>query len=131
LTVDVIPLDVGAPMQAPERGAELLLLPCDMALKELETLPILKDHLAGLIWIRHFELGEQFEISEAEYRAARHIISRDERMPMLTFERRTMALLSARRIAMRTSSQATLPSIIMGSDLIATGGSWLSQTAPP
>ncbi|WP_322963926.1 LysR family transcriptional regulator [Sphingomonas fuzhouensis] len=127
LTVDVIPLDAGAPRQALDRGAELLLLPADMALKDLETLPILTDHVSCLIWNGHSELSDRLEIDEAAYRAARHVIARDERMPSFTLDRKAADLLGARRIAMRTSSQAALPSIVLGSDLIATGSSWLFQ----
>ena len=36
-------------------------------------------------------------------------------------------MLRARRIHVRTTSQATLPTIVIGSDLVATGSAWLFQ----
>jgi len=127
LTITIIPLNTQAPHRALDQGAELLLLPADAALAELETIPILTDHISCLIWTGHSELTDRFDIDEAQYRAARHVIARDERVAALTFDQRTIELLKARRIAMRTSSQAALPAIVIGSDLIATGSSWLFQ----
>ncbi|WP_261269383.1 LysR family transcriptional regulator [Sphingomonas sp. LC-1] len=127
LTVTVIPLDVANPHRALDQGAELLLLPEDVALPEFETLPILADHVGCLIWTGHSELADQFSIDEAQYRAACHVVTRDERMPVPVMDRSMTELLQARRIAMRTSSQATLPAIVIGSDLIATGSTWLFQ----
>ncbi len=127
LTINVVPLDADAPRRALDEGAELLLLPDDVALADLETLPILTDHVSCLIWTGHSELADRFDIDEAHYRAARHVIARDERMPFLALDRRTTEALKARRIVMRTSSQAALPAIVIGSDLMATGSSWLFQ----
>ncbi|MBB3991157.1 LysR family transcriptional regulator [Croceicoccus naphthovorans] len=127
LSVDVIPLDLSAPHQALNRGADLLLLPQDVALAELETLPILTEHVSCMIWTGHSSLAGQYEIDDAEYRAARHVVARDERTPVLTVNPHTVELLNARRIAMRTSSQAALPAIVIGSDLVATGSVWLFQ----
>ncbi|RSV36463.1 LysR family transcriptional regulator [Sphingomonas sp. ABOLE] len=127
LAVNILPLDTTAPTRALDLGADLLLLPADIALAELETIPILTEYVSCLIWTGHSEFAGQFDIDEAQYRAARHVIARDERMPALAVDRRTAELLKARRIAMRTSSQAALPAIIIGSDLVATGSSWLFQ----
>nr|WP_282599831.1 LysR family transcriptional regulator [Novosphingobium sp. SG707] len=127
LTVNIIPLNADAPHLALDRGAELLLLPADAALAELETLPILTEYVSCLIWTGHSKLADQVDIDEAHYRAAHHVIAHDERLPNLALDRNTAELLKARRIAMRTSSQAALPAIIIRSDLIATGSSWLFQ----
>lgn len=127
LTLTIIPLDANAPHRALDDGAELLLLPADAALAELETLPILTDRLSCLIWTGHSQLADQVEIDVDGYRAARHVIARDERLSALATDRCAAELLRARRIAMRASSQTTLPAILIGSDLIATGSSWLFQ----
>lgn len=127
LTINIVPLDADAPHRALDQGAELLLLRADAALAELETLPILTDRLSCLIWTGHSQLAGRVEIDEDCYRAARHVIARDERMPVFASDRRAAELLKARRIAMRASSQTALPAIVIGSDLIATGSSWLFQ----
>ncbi|MET3471488.1 DNA-binding transcriptional LysR family regulator [Novosphingobium sp. 1529] len=127
LAINIVPLDIDVPQRALDRGADLLLLPAELALPDLETLPILTEYISCLIWRGHSELADRFDIDEAQYRGARHVIAGDERMLTMTVDRSTADLLKARRIAMRTSSQAALPGIIIGSDLLATGSSWLFQ----
>lgn len=127
LSVNVVPLDVEMPQRSLDQGADLLLLPAEAAIDRLETAPILSDHVSCMIWTGHPELGDQYHISEAQYRAARHVAAPGEKSSVFPLDPHGAELLKTRRIHMRATSQATLPAVVIGSDLIATGSSWLFQ----
>jgi DNA-binding transcriptional LysR family regulator len=127
LTLNVIPLDARDPRRALDQGADLLVLPIDVALPELEQVPIVEDSLSCMIWTGHSVLHDRYEIDEDLYRAARHVTARDERLSVFASDPHALQLLGARQIVMRTTSQAALPAIVIGSDLIATGSVWLFQ----
>ena len=127
LTVNLLPIDVNAPHRSLDQGAELILLTEEAAIPGLETLPILTDYAACMVWNEHPDLEDVHDISEAHYRAARHVVARDEMTATFSLDPLGAELLRARRICVRATSQATLPTIIIGSDLIATGSSWLFQ----
>jgi len=125
--VDMMSLDAKEPQRAIEKGADLLLLPSEAALPGLETLPIIKDQAACMIWDKHPELGGCSDLTEAQYRAARHIVAQGEMTDALPMDEAGAEMLRTRNIYVRTTSQATLPTIVIGSDLVATGSMWLFQ----
>ncbi len=127
LKVRLLPLDMEAPQRSLDRGADLLLLPETSAIDRLETLPILIDHASCMVWSGHSELGSSYEISEKLYRAARHVVPQDDVSSLHSLDDFGDDLLKARQIWVRTTSQATLPAIVIGSDLVATGSAWLFQ----
>lgn len=127
LSVKLIPLDLEAPQRALDQGAGLLLLPEDRALPRLETLPILVDHSSCMVWEEHEELHSSYDISEEEYLAARHVVAHGQAGDGLALDDAGDRIVKARRIAVQASSQATLPAIVIGSDLVATGSAWLFQ----
>lgn len=127
LTVDLMPLDINDPRRSLDDGADLLLLPSGAALPGQETVPILTDPASCMIWSEHPELADCNYLTEAQYRAARHIIARNATTPVVPLDEAGVGMLKDRRIAVRTTSQATLPNIVTGSDLMATGSSWLFQ----
>ncbi|WP_211101373.1 LysR family transcriptional regulator [Niveispirillum sp. SYP-B3756] len=128
MCINLMPLDMAMPQQALEHGADLLLLPASTAVDRLETRPILSDHASCMVWSEHPDLLDQFEISEAHYRAARHIAVQGEAPPFQPLDAKGADLLKSRRICVRASSQATLPMLVVGSNLVATGSSWLFQS---
>lgn len=127
VSVKIQSLDVGVPQHSLDEGADLLLLPEESAIERLETLPILTDHASCMVWSDHPELRDCYEISEAQYRAARHIVPHGEARALLAIDDEGDNMLRARRVGVRTTSQATLPAIMIGSDLVATGSAWLFQ----
>nr|WP_277923847.1 LysR substrate-binding domain-containing protein [Sphingomonas hankookensis] len=127
LTINVIPLDAADPRRAIDLGADLLVLPLDAALPELERVPIVDDDSSCMIWTEHSKLVGKYEIDEDTYRAARHVVARDDRWSAFAGDPHAAELLKARKVVMRATSQAALPTIIIGSDLIATGSGWLFQ----
>ncbi|WP_267433877.1 LysR family transcriptional regulator [Sphingomonas sp. GM_Shp_1] len=127
LTVNVIPLDAVDPRRALDQGADLLVLPVDAALPELEQVPIVADYMSCMVWTGHSRLKDRYDIDEETYRSARHVTARDERLSMFAGDPHASDLLRSRHIVMRTSSQAAFPTIVIGSDLIATGSVWLFQ----
>ncbi|SLJ88962.1 DNA-binding transcriptional regulator, LysR family [Novosphingobium mathurense] len=127
LAVSMVPVDMADPERSLDEGADLLLLPEEAAIDRLETLAILNDHASCMVWDGHPELGSGYEISEEQYLAARHVVTRGEATSLLAVDERGNRLLKARQIGVRTTSQATLPAIVIGSDLVATGSVWLFQ----
>jgi len=127
LQVNVIPLDIERPDRSLDQGADLLLLPEHMALDGLETMPMLTVWPSCLVWDRHPEFQNCIHITEAQYRAARHIVARGEEKHTFALDQNGVDMLRARRICVRATSQATLPAIVIGSDLVATGNSWVFQ----
>ncbi|RZF65427.1 LysR family transcriptional regulator [Sphingomonas populi] len=127
LTVNLMPIDVNAPDRSLDQGADLVLVAEEAAIRGLESLPIITDYAACMIWNEHPDLHNVDDISETQYRAARHIVARDEMTETFPLDPLGANLLRARRICVRSTSQATLPTIVIGSDLIATGSSWLFQ----
>lgn len=127
MSVRILPLTAGRPQDLLDRGADLLLLPQESAVDRLETLPILTDRASCMVWIGHSVLGAEYEISEEQYRAARHVVAQGEVTSRLAADERGERILKARRIGMCTTSQATLPAILIRSDLVATGSVWLFQ----
>ncbi|WP_322539708.1 LysR family transcriptional regulator [Sphingomonas sanguinis] len=127
LQVNVMPLDIERPARSLELGADLLLLSGDMAVEGLETMPILTDRVSCLVWDRHPEFQDRLGVTEAQYRAARHIVARGGETTAFALDQNGIDMLRARRICVRTTSQATLPAILIGSDLVATGSSWVFQ----
>lgn len=127
LTVDLIPIDVNAPQHSLDQGAELILVAEAAAIPGLESLPILTDHASCMIWNEHPDLSDVDDIDETQYRAARHVVARGEMTATFPLDQSGADLLNARQICVRTTSQATLPTIVIGSDLVATGSSWLFQ----
>jgi DNA-binding transcriptional LysR family regulator len=127
LVVSVTPLPKKAAAQSLDHGADLLLLPQEMAVDELETMPILADSVSCMVWERHCELQDSLEITAAQYRAARHIVANGERTDSFALDSFGVEMLRDRSVYVRTASLAMIPAIIVGSDLIATGSSWLFQ----
>ncbi len=125
--VEMMALDPNEPEKAVEQGADLLLLPAEKAMTGPETLSIITDQAACMIWDQHPQLADCTDITEAQYRAARHIVARGEMTDTFPTDAAGADMLRARRIRMRTTSQATLPTIVIGSDLVATGSMWLFQ----
>ncbi|MBB4099322.1 LysR family transcriptional regulator [Sphingomonas kyeonggiensis] len=127
LNISICPLDVARPERALDDGADLLLLPGERTLERLESLPILNDQASCMIWAKHPMLQDCDDLTEAQYRAARHIVARGELTESFPLDAAGAEMLRARHICIRASSQATLPAIIIGSDLVATGSMWLFQ----
>lgn len=127
LRVNVIPLDIEQPQRSLDSGADLLLLSEDMAVAELETMPVLTDWVACLVSTLHPDFKDCVDITEAQYRAARHVIARGEVVSTFARDHHGLEILRARNVCVRATSQATLPAIIMYSELVATGSSWLFQ----
>jgi Transcriptional regulator len=127
VTVNLTPLGGTTPRQALEAGADLIVLPEPGADARLETSQILSDHASCMVWSEHPELGSQDEMTEAQYLSARHIVASSEATPMVPMDAAAAGILNARKIAIHASSQATLPAIVIESDLVATGSSWLFQ----
>lgn len=127
LTVRISPLDIARPQRALDDGADLLLLPGERALERLETLPILNDQASCMIWAGHPTLRDCHDLTEDQYRQARHIVAHGELTESFPLDTAGAEMLRARRICVETSSQATLPAIVIGSDLVATGSIWLFQ----
>ncbi|MDM8010898.1 MAG: LysR family transcriptional regulator [Parasphingorhabdus sp.] len=127
LSVRMVPIDVEAPQRSLDQGADLLLLPAEFAIDRLETLPILTDHASCMVWNGHTEFSDCNDFSEEQYRAARHIVPLGEATALLAIDDLGQHILRARRIGARTTSQATLPAVVIGSDLVATGSAWLFQ----
>lgn len=127
LSVRMIPLDLEVPQRSLDQGADLLLLPEESAIDRLETLPILIEHASCMVWDKHSAFGDCYEITEEQYRAARHIVPLGEATSFLAVDAQGEQMLRDRRIVVRTTSQATMPAIVIGSDLVATGSVWLFQ----
>lgn len=127
LTVNLMPIDVNAPERSLDQGADLVLLAEEAAIHGLESLPIITDNASCMIWKEHPVLHNVDDISEIQYRAARHIVARDEMTATFPLDPLGADLLRARHICVRSTSQATLPTIVIGSDLVATGSTWLFQ----
>lgn len=127
LSVSMVPIDVEVPQRSLDHGADLLLLPAEFAIDRLETLPILTDHASCMVWNGHSELGDCNDFSEEQYRAARHVVPLGEATALLAIDDLGEHMLKARQIGARTTSQATLPAVVIGSDLVATGSVWLFQ----
>jgi LysR family transcriptional regulator, nod-box dependent transcriptional activator len=127
LSVRMLPLDAEVPQRALDEGADLLFIPEDCKIDRLETLPILTDHASCMVWNEHSELGADHYMNEDQYRAARHIVPQGDASARIAVDTQGECLLKARQISVRTSSHATLPAILIGSDLVATGSAWLFQ----
>lgn len=127
LLVRMITLDAEVPQRNLDSGADLLILPEESAVDRLETLPILTDHASCMVWEGHPHIVGSEDLSEAQYRTARHIVAQGEANAQTAVDIHGERMLKARQICVRTSSHATLPPILIGSDLVATGSSWLFQ----
>ncbi len=127
VTVNLTSLGRDTPRQALEAGADLIVLPEQGADARLETAQILSDRISCMVWSEHPDLGGQDEMTEAQYLSARHIVASSEAAPAVPLGAAAADILNARKIAIQASSQATLPAIVIQSDLVATGSSWLFQ----
>ncbi|WP_294305672.1 LysR family transcriptional regulator [uncultured Sphingomonas sp.] len=128
LTVNIMPVDHQNPRRSLDQGADILIVAEDMAIDQMETMPILTDHVACMIWQEHPRLRDCWEISEEQYRNGRHIVSGNEKTDAVALDRSGLEMLRNRRICVRTTSFATVPAFVVGTDLIATGSSWLFQS---
>ena len=127
LTVNVIRLDPRAARRSLDEGADLLVLPIDIALPELDRVPVVEDYMSCMVWEGHSRLRGEYQIDEVAYRAGQHVVTGDEHLSVFASDPEALELLQTRRIVMRTTSQATMPAIVIGSDLIASGSAWLFQ----
>ncbi len=127
LIVNIIALDIDNPQRSLDRGADLLLLPEHMVIDELEAKRIIRDRASCMVWNRHPDLQDCHDLTEAQYRAARHIVAHNEPTETFARDQAGLAMLRDRRICVRTTSLAALPAIVVGSNLVATGSSWLFQ----
>jgi DNA-binding transcriptional LysR family regulator len=127
MTVNLIALGRKSPRHALEEGADLVLVLQSSADERLESLAILSDHASCMVWSEHPELGSQDHVTEEQYRAGRHIVASGEATPIIPRDALAADILNSRRIWIQATSQATLPAIVIESDLIATGSSWLFQ----
>jgi DNA-binding transcriptional LysR family regulator len=127
LSVRLIPLDLEMPQRSFDQGADLVILPEESAVERHETMPILTDHASCMVWNGHSEFGSSYEISQDQFISARHVVPQGEVISNIAIDELGDLMLKARKIGIQTTSQATLPAIVIGSDLIATGSSWLFQ----
>jgi DNA-binding transcriptional LysR family regulator len=127
MTVDLTALGRKSPWQSLEEGADLVLVLQSGADERLASLPILSDHTSCMVWSEHPELGSKNEITDEQYRTGRHIVASGESTPIIPGDALAADILNSRKISIKATSQATLPAIVIESDLIATGSSWLFQ----
>ena len=127
MSVKLLPLAAAQPHLVLDDGADLLMISENYADPQFETLHILNDHASCLVCADHAVLGDGYETTADRYRAARHVVPHGEVSSSLAVTKEGFELLEARRIAVQATSQATLPAMVIGSDLVATGSSWLFQ----
>ncbi len=127
LRVDLVALDAKEPQRALDQGADVLLVPEDAAIPGFESAFIMQDRASCMVWNQHPVLADQVEISEAQFLSGRHIVAQGEMTASFAADATGLEMLKARAIHVRATSQATLPTIVLNSDLIATGSTWLFQ----
>jgi DNA-binding transcriptional LysR family regulator len=121
----VRPLEGGSASESLGAGADMVLISEQAADDSLPSSPLIRSHLACMVWNEHPNVGES--ITNEEYRSSRHVVVEDwntrfKNLPQASFE-----TMSARRAAVRTSFYSALPRFVIGTDLIATADSWLLQ----
>lgn len=127
ISIKVVPLLAHAPQRMLERTVDLLLLPEDAADESIDKVPIITDRATCMVWAEHPDWQERLAFSEEDYRNARHIVAQGEATSIVPIDQHGADLLRTRHVRMWATSQAALPAIVIGSDLVATGSSWLFQ----
>ncbi|MBB4153553.1 DNA-binding transcriptional LysR family regulator [Sphingomonas jinjuensis] len=123
--IEIVPLDHGAPASAFSQGVDLIILPQRLAVPGLPERPLMAEHLSCMVCDRHPSVGQALSIDE--YLALPHAVVGDASWPAAHFSRSVRELLARRRISLRTSRYAALPQLLTGTELVATGSTWLFQ----
>lgn len=85
------------------------------------SLELMMDRLSCMVWEHHPII--KTAITLEDYLAARHVAASDT----LDVSSCSGEILSQRRIVAKTSRYGTFPELIIGTDLVATGSSWVLQ----
>jgi LysR family transcriptional regulator, nod-box dependent transcriptional activator len=128
LVLNMLPLNLTAPDSALARGADIIILPEFAANPRLEKRLLYHETLACMVRADHPILGKDGAITADAYVTGRHITALADSSIATPADVAGEALLASRRISVRTSLQAAVPSFVLHSDLIATGSSSLFQS---
>lgn len=104
-----------------EKGVDMVLTPQSGFDIKFPSLELMKDRLSCMVWEHHPRIKSS--ISLEEYLSARHVtVSETVNLSFSLDE-----TLSRRRVVATTNRYGTLPEFIIGTDLVATGSSWVLQ----
>jgi len=104
-----------------EKGADMVITPQSSLDPNFPSLELMTDRLSCMVWEHHPLIRSSITLEE--YLAARHVAVSET----LDLSSRAGEILSQRRIVATTSRYGTLPELIIGTDLVATGSSWVLQ----
>ncbi|WP_395494899.1 LysR substrate-binding domain-containing protein [Acetobacter sp. KSO5] len=104
-----------------ESGVDMVITPQSGFDPNFPSLELMMDRLSCMVWEHHPLIKSN--ITFEEYLAARHVAVSDTS----DLSSRSGEILSRRRIVATTSRYGTLPELIIGTDLVATGSSWVLQ----
>jgi LysR family transcriptional regulator, nod-box dependent transcriptional activator len=128
VVLNMLPLNLTAPDSALARGADIIILPDFASNPRYEKRLLFYETLACMVRADHPILGPDGAIHPDDYAAGRHIAALADNTIAAPADAEGEALLASRRISVRTSLQAAVPSFVLQSDLIATGSSSLFQS---
>lgn len=125
IELDILPLDSTTVGEAFDNGADLVLAPSRYHDTRYKSHRLISDRLSCLACNKNMAYNDI--INEAQFIDARHaaVTERLESFSYLTAH--AQSLLRNRKIAVRTTHYSSLPRLVIDSDMIAIGSTWLFQ----
>lgn len=125
LDVRLIPFDHTSTDALFARGADVAVVAETMLTPSLRSLPLFASRLSCLVWEDHPTIGDSMSVEE--YRAARHAGLAPALEQVALLGRAMHPLVARRQVVARTERYATLPNLIVGTDMVGTMNSALAQ----
>ncbi len=125
IDMQMMPFDYRSVSGMFDRGVDVAIVPAEMADPRLETLPLFHLPVAGLVWTGNVDAGVRMDVDQ--YLAAGHVALFPAIEQQMLFGAVTDPLLARRRVLVRTGLYSMLPSLVIGTQLVATLDSWLAQ----
>ncbi|MBB4049767.1 DNA-binding transcriptional LysR family regulator [Sphingomonas zeae] len=121
----MVPFAHGSARRLFDAGVDVAIVPEAMADRDLCTAALLDHQAAALVCAAHPFAGRR--VDAAEYCAAPHAAVHEDMERAILGDFDAESPLARRRVVVRTGLHSMLPTLVIGSDLIATTSNWFAQ----
>jgi DNA-binding transcriptional LysR family regulator len=125
ITIDTISFNHQNPSQALDRGADMIIVPGWLVDPAYDARALMGDGISCIVCANHPTISDAMSVEQ--FLAARHVAVEGAMWPSARLGSELETLLMQRSVAVRTRLHASIPGLLVGTELVATASSWLLQ----